>query len=553
MKNWIITIVFFTLIFFSQWIETRWDFTENKRFTLTPSAKELLQTPQESLHINLYLDGEMTGSFRSLRNEILQWAKLFHQENKNIQFNIINPVEEGLNLDSLANLGIQGLAVPTENKILRVFPYASFNYNGKTNVISVLSNKKIPINERAELSIQEVPSKFFKALKNVVQIQKSKIGLLVHHDELLPQYLDGFLRVASQNFNFEPITLPITSGMGELDIQQIPMPDSLAAIISAKPIKSFSDNDKIYLDQYLMNGGNLIFLTENVDAEMDSLFRSENIVSFPRDNQLDDLLFAYGLRIVPSVIKDLQAAYVTLAIGDIEQNTAYEQFPWPYFPLVISPKNHEINKNLNNPLKFEFANPIEILPREHTHYQVLLNSSPYTQLQKPLSYINFSQINETIPDNYPKNHSFPLAVLVSGEINSAYTGRLVSQQLKNFKPKTNQGKLLLISDGDFIKNHVFRGVPLPLGADKYSLRPDIKSTPNVIYDNAYFLINALQYMLGDNLNIGFDISTESNKILNKSLVQSNKNKWRWVSVVVPIIFLSLLFFIIYFYRKKKFS
>lgn len=553
MKNWIIAIGILILIALSQWVETRWDFTENQRFTLTESAKELLQTPEMPLHINFYLDGEMTGSFRALRNEVLQWVKLFHQENKSIEYSIINPVAEGLNLDSLANLGIQGLAVPTESKILRIFPYASFNYNGKTHVISVLNNRKIPVNDRAEQSIAEIPNKFFKALKNVVQTQKPKIGLMVHHDELLPQYLDGFLMAASPYFQFEPLTTPITSGTGELDIEQIPEPDSLAAIISAKPIKPFSDNDKIYLDQYLMKGGNLMFLTENVDAEMDSLFRSDNIVSFPRDNNLDDLLFAYGLRIAPSLIKDLQAAYVTLAIGNVEQNTAYEQFPWVYFPLAISPKNHQINQNLNNPLKFEFANPIEILPRESTHYQILLSTSPYTQLQKPLSYINFSEIDRTIPENYLEETPFPLAVLVSGEIGSAYAGRIVSQQLNNFKSKTQQGKLLLISDGDFIKNHVFRGTPLPLGADKYSLRPDLKSAPNVIYDNANFLINALQYMLGENLNFGFDTDSESYKILNKSLVQNAKNEWRWLSVFIPSIFLSLLFFIIYFYRKKKFS
>lgn len=552
-KNWTIALLLLAFLAIGLNIDYRWDLTNDQRYTLNPEALSLIDKIDKPLQINIFLDGEMTGNFRSLKNEAIRWAKLLEEENNNIQYRVIDPIEEKLNLDSLASIGIQGIAVPTENKILQVFPFASLNYNGKITSFSILNTKKIPIDERAIQSIPDIPSKFLKGLNVITKSKKTNIGLLVHHDELLPQYLDGFLSTASQEFNFIPLTAPIKNGTGELNPNQIPDKDSLSAIISAKPIKSFSDNDKIFLDQYIMNGGNLMILTENVDAEMDSLFRSEKIVSFPRNNNLDDLLFAYGLRISPSIIKDLQAAYITLAIGEVGENTAYEQFPWPYFPLVLSTKNHEINKGLNNPLKFEFANPIEILSREKTNFDILLATSPFTQLQKPLSYINFSEIENTNASNYPENEIYPLAVLVSGHIESAYKDRLVSRQLKNFKSETDKGKLILISDGDFIKNHIFRGIPLPLGADKYSLRPDIKNPPSVIYDNSQFLINSLQFMIGENINYGFSNNSSKSKLLDKNLIHTEKDTWRWLSILAPLSILILFFLFIYSFRKHKFG
>ena len=308
------------------------------------------------------------------------------------------------------------------------------------------------------------------------------------------------------------------------------------------------------MDQYIMNGGKTLWLTESVDAEMDSLFRSEKIVSFPRNNGLTDLFFAYGLRIMPAIVKDLQSGYITLAIGEAGNNTAYEQFPWPYFPLSISQGSHSITRRISNPLRFEFANPIEILERDSVNAEILLTTSPNVQLQKPLSFIEFSEIEKTVPDNYPAQPGvYPMAVLLQGYFNSAYAGRMESQQVAGFKAKSDLNEILVISDGDFIKNHVFRGEPLPLGADKYSMRPDISAAPNVIYDNGTFLINALNYLTGDDMSIELQEKQRTLHLLDKNQVAAQKNTWRWYNLLIPAAFIWLVGLAGIWWRRKKFA
>ncbi len=542
------------LLVLSQFMYTRWDLTEDKRYSFSNTTKQVVEQITEPVQINVFLEGDLTGNFRVLKNEVQFFLNELHRANSNIQYKFINPVEENLNLDSLYSIGVSSVSVPTKDKILRVFPFATVQSKDQREVVPLLSSKKVPIEERALLSTDIIENNFIKSLYYLNKGNRKNIGLIVHHDELRPTYLDGFLRLASKEYNITPYTRPITDSLNQLTFKDLDSLKKFDALIIAKPVKPFTTSDKEVIDQYIMNGGKTLWMTEEVDAEMDSLFRSNRILAYPRDLNLTDLFFAYGVRINPAVIKDLQSSYVTLAIGEANNNTAYEQFRWPYFPVSISPKNHEINKKIGNPIKFEFANPLEILERDSIKSTVLLTTSPNVELQQAMSFINFNEIENANNNGYPtQNGVYPMAVLLEGKFTSAYANRFESKEIPNFKSHSPENKMIIISDGDFAKNHVFRGQPLPLGADKYSLRPDMPASPNIIYDNGTFLMNALDYLVNPNGLLSLNNKSRTLHIIDKTKLEQEASKWRWINLLIPILFISLIGGYFIFRRKKKFG
>lgn len=538
----------------SVFVYKRWDVTEDKRFSFSQGTEVMLDSIHTPTRIDVYLEGDLTGNFRVLQNEIKFLLNEISRKNPQIKYRFINPVEENMHIDSLRAMGVMDMSVPTKDKILRVFPYATINAKGKSAVVPLLSNKKIPIEDRALASVDILESNFVKELYRLNFKDRKKVGLIVHHDELLPNYLDGLFRVAAKDYDITPYTKPLQDGTGSLQMADLDSLQKFDALIIAKPIKPFSDEDKLVMDQYIMNGGKTLWMLEEVDAEMDSLFRSDKIVAFPRNTNLTDLLFAYGVRLMPAVIQDLQSSYITLAIGQAGNNTAYEQFPWPYFPLSISKQNHPINKKISNPLRFEFANPIEILERDSVNTEVLLNTSRHVKLQKPMSYIDFSAIEKVQPENYPEQPGvYPMAVLLEGYFDSAYKGRIESKEVKNFKAQSDLNEMIVISDGDFAKNHIFRGEPLPLGADKYSMRPDVSDQPTVIYDNAMFMINALDYLTGDDMMIQLNEKERKMHILDKNTVAADQETWRWYNVLIPLLIIWIVGGIGIFVRRRWYA
>ncbi len=547
-------LVIIGLLILSQFVFTRWDLTEDQRYSFSDTTEQVVNQISEPVEITVFLDGDLTGNFRVLKNEIQFFLNELHRTNPNIQYKFVDPVEKNLDLDSLYNVGVMSVSVPTKNKILRVFPFATVQSQNQRQVVSLLSNKKVPIEERALLSTDLIENNFIKALYRLNKNNRKNIGLIVHHDELRPTYLDGFLKLASKEYNITPYTRPITDSLNQLTFNDLDSLKKFDALIIAKPVKPFTQKDKEVIDQYIMNGGKTLWMTEEVDAEMDSLFRSNRILAFPRDLNLTDLFFAYGVRINPAIVKDLQSSYITLAIGEVGNNTAYEQFPWPYFPVSISPANHEINKKIGNPIKFEFANPIEILERDSVKSTILLTSSPNVQLQQAMSFIDFKEIENANSEEYPpQNGVYPFAVLLEGNFTSAYANRYESKEIPNFKPRSPKNKMIIISDGDFAKNHVFRGNPLPLGADKYSLRPDMPASPSVIYDNGAFLMNALDYLVNPDGLLSLNNKSRTIHVLNKTKVEQEEGKWRWINLWVPLLFIWLIAGIFIYYRKKKFG
>lgn len=547
----IITLLLGVLVL-SEFVFKRIDMTHDKRYTLTDTTYKILEAIEKPLKINVLLGGELSGDYRTLKNEISFLLDEFRNINPKISYQFLDPTKD-FSAEQLQENGLAPAPVRTDKGILNVYPYAQLKYDGKEGWMETLVNDPaLPFEKLALASTEKLEYLFMDDLRKITQVNRKNVGFLVHHDELGQMHMDGFGRALADNYNVDVYIKPIEDSTFSLKQEDLKDLLNYDALVVAKPTLPFTDMDKLVLDQYIMNGGKMMFLTEMVDAEMDSIFRSGKIVAFPRDMKINEFFFNYGIRIIPAIVKDLEASKIILADGETTAgNISYNSYTWPYFVRGFKADSNPITESINS-VKFEFANPIELLENPNVEHEVLLATSPYTTLQPSMSFIELAEVDEIVPAEYEMGR-IPLAVLAHGNFKSAFAARYERKEFPNFKSETTDGKLIVVSDGDVAKNHVLMGRPMRLGEDKYSLRPDNPKQRPVSYDNQNFLTNCIDFLLGETDFLNLKNRKLEIPTLNETRVKLNKSTWQLTNLIVPTVLIWILGMGLIWWRKKKFS
>ena len=524
--------------------------TKDKRFTLTSTTEKLVENVKEPLKIEILLGGDLTGDYRILKNEIQFLLDELREKNSNITYSFVDPVDLGqaeLEQNKLAPVPIK-----TDKGVLNVYPYAKLTYGGKSSYMEVLVNDpSTPFDQLALASTEKLEYLFAEKIQKATNFNRKKVGFIVHHDELPEAHIQGIGSALSEKYDVEVYLNPIANKSMTLQPADLDSLKRFDALIVAKPTLPFSDMDKLVLDQYVMNGGKMLIAVETVDAEMDSIFRSGKIVAFPRDLKLNDFLFNYGVRIHPAIIKDMNGAQIVLADGETAGNTSYNYYNWPYFELGIRGEENPITSSID-PVLFQFANPIELLKNPNIKQTVLLSSSEQSSMKPVLNYIQLSEVEIENPEEY-KMGKIPMAVLLEGNFNSAYAMRYERKEFPQFKSKTTNGKMIVISDGDVLKNALWRGIPMQLGENKFSVRPDNPDGKPKTYANQTFIMNAMDYLLGDADFLALRNRKLEIPLLSETTVLQEKSSWQMINLIVPTLIIAVLGGIGYWVRKRRYS
>ena len=534
----------------SQFVYKRFDLTQDKRYTLTETSNLLLENVDQNLQIDILLGGELTGNYRILKNEIQFLLEELREKNPKVNYRFVDPLE--FNTSEMEEAGIVPVPIKTDKGVLNIFPYARLSYGEKVMWMETLvNNPSTPFEDLAVASTEKLEYLFAEKIQKITNTNRKKIGFIVHNDELPQQNIDGLGRALSEKYDVEIYLNPIANKKFSLDFDDIDSLKRFDGLIVAKPTLPFSDKDKMVLDQYVMNGGKMLWAVETVDAEMDSIFRSGKIVAFPRDLKINEFFFNYGVRIHNTVIKDLNGAKIVLADGETAGNVSYNYYTWPYFELGLAGEPNPITENID-PVLFNFANPIELLENPNIKQTVLLSSSPQSSMKPALNFISLDEINVEDVDEF-KMGKIQMAVLVEGNFKSAYASRFERQEIPNFKGQTTNGKMVIISDGDVLKNNLWRGVPMRLGEDKYSVRPDNPESRPTTYANQTFVMNTLDYLLGDEDFLALRNRKLEIPLLNETKVLSEKQTWQQLNLIVPIAIIGIIAGLAFYIRKRKYS
>ena len=529
----------------------RFDLTKDKRYTLSPTSLQILEQVKNPLYIKVYMQGELPSEFKRLQLETRQMLEEFQGYNSNIVFEFIDPLEdEAKSMDNIKELYRKGLtpiniSVDDKGKQSQamVFPWAIAVYDNKEVNIPLLKNiMGASTTDKVLGSVQHLEYSIADALHKITQNKQKKIAIIKGNGELHEAYIAKFLLQTKESYHIGPFTLDSVAQHPTNTLEALKKYD--LAII-AKPTEAFSEGEKQVLDQYIVNGGKTIWLVDQVVAEMDSLYSpTGSALAFPRDLNLNDFFFKYGVRIYPDLVKDEQGSPIKLASGEQGSATQFQEFNWKFAPLVHPPSKHPIVKNLGG-IKFDFANAIDTL-KNGIKKTVLLQSSLYSKRIGTPTEINLNVVNEeTTPADYLNKGNIPLAVLLEGNFHSMFENRVLAFDQNNFQTKGKSGKMIVISDGDVIKNQLDKNLlPVELGYDQRS---------GNLYDNKDFLMNCVNYLLDDNGLINIRSKDLDLPLLDKEKVYENYTFTQFLTIGLPIVVLTLFGFVFTFLRKRKYS
>ncbi len=529
----------------------RFDLTNDKRYTLSTTSLNIIKQVKAPLYVKIYLQGDLPAEFKRLQSETRDLFEEFQAYNKNIIFEFVDPLEnEDESMDNIKELYSKGLTpinITVDDKGKQsqemVFPWAIAVYNNKEVNIPLLKNiMGASTTQKVVGSVQHLEYSIADAINKITVEKQKKVAVIKGNGELQDVQIAKFLMQVRESYHIGPFTLDSVAKNPTGSLEALQKYD--LAII-AKPTETFTDAEKQVLDQFIINGGKTLWLVDQVNMEMDSLYNDSGAtLAFPRDLNLNDMFFKYGFRINPDLVKDEHGSPIKLATGEQGSATQYQEFNWKFAPQVYPISKHPIVKNLGG-IKFDFASGIDTL-KNGIKKTVLLQSSLYSKRIGSPAEINLNIVEEeTSPNHYLNTGYIPLSVLLEGSFHSMFENRVLPFQQKSFQTAGKPNKIIVISDGDLIKNQLDKNFqPVELGYDQRS---------GNLYDNKDFLMNCVNYLLDDNGLINIRSKDLDLPLLDKEKVYESYTTTQILTIGLPNLILALFGIIFTFLRKKKYA
>lgn len=525
----------------SQSIYKRFDLTKDKRYTLSDVTVSKLKNIQSSLIIRVYLEGDFPSEFKRLQIETRQFLEELRAENSNIKIQFVNPDEQRERLIK-AGMTPSQLTVEEGGKLSNaiIFPWAELDYKNKTNIVSLLPNGVIQSQEQQlEAAIENLEFSFSSAISSINQKNAKKVAILTGNGELEGIKLYSLASEVSKKYLLRGFTLDSVEKNPAKSLKDL---QNFDLAIIAKPTESFTEKEKMVLDQFIIKGGKTLWMLENVQADTDSLYNNGRMLAYPIDLNLTDLFFSYGVRINTNLIQDLYASKIPLVTGNVGNQPQMQSFQWFYHPLLNGNPNHPITKN-TAPVRFQFANQIDTLQNNIKKTPLFVTSELTRKIGVP-NFIELQSISEEPKEKDYKGGHQLLGVLLEGEFNSMYANRIKPFDLTEFSSKSFANKMVVISDGDVAKNQISKGQPYDLGLDKFTGEQ---------FGNKEFLLNTIDYLLDDSGLIELRNKTLQINLLDKKKAFEERTYWQFINIVLPLLLLFTFGFGFNYLRKKKYS
>ena len=531
-----------------QW-HSRIDLTQDKRYTLSETTRKTLNQIQQPLVIDVLLKGNIPTEFKKLQTEAVQLLEEYTAANDHLIVNFVNPLEDEPNADAaiqnLINNGLQPLQIAQteagKSSVEYIFPWAVISDGKRVEKVRLFIDKLGTTDqERVQNSVQRLEYNLTDALHKFTVKKQKKIAILRSNGTLEDVYLYDFLKTAREYYFIAPFTLDSVATNAEKTLKDL---EKFDLLLVAKPTSPFSDEQKQVIDQYIMNGGRVLWLIDQVNVSLEDMYKTGGVtMAMPLDLNLTDMFFQYGFRLNYTLINDLYFSEIVVATGDGSQSR-YMNIPWVYNPMVLSSNNHLINSNLDA-VRLQFANGIDTL-KNGVKKTVLLSSSPFSKADGTPREINLRIDPKAMNKELYKKGNIPLAVLLEGEFKSMYKDRVRPLELKENATLSRPTKMIVVSDGDIIKNDFDsqHKMPLELGFDRWTSK---------YYDNKAFLQNAMNYLLDDTEFLTLRNKKVQLAFLDKEKVAESARAWQIKVFLYPLLVLVIVMLLSgYFYRRKN--
>jgi len=532
---------------------TRFDFTKEKRYTISQVSRDMMDSLDHPVTITVFLKGDKFPSgmkrLQFATRDMLSDLQAY--SHGRLQFEIVDPLagqnqqQQEQTIQNLQSHGVQptNLSVATdggqEQKI--IFPAAIVSSGKREVPVNLLQTREgLSDEEQLNNSIQNLEYAFASAIHNVVSGGRRLVGFTVGHNELTDLQL----------YSARKDLFDAGYDVGRFNLANIPF-DSLKKInlvVIPKPDKPFSELEKFKLDQYIMNGGSVLWTIDQVSAELDSLRgHGGEQLTFPKTLNLDDQLFRYGVRLNYDLIADMSCGQIPLATGNVGGQAQIQMVPWLFYPVFVPQSKHPVVKNLDA-IRSQFASTMDTLEVKDVKKTVLLTSSPYSKKLKAPYMLSLQAVEQT-PDprtflDTPKN----VGILLEGKFISDFRNRPTpegfGEQIKRLD-ESKPARMIVISDGDILRNDIGTdGSPYPLGYDHYMHKS---------FGNRNLLLNIADFMTGDQRLISLRSKEIQLRLLDKARVRADKMLWQLLNTVCPLGIVLIFAIFQHYLRRKKYA
>lgn len=558
LKSWLqfatVVIGIIILVSISSLISVRIDLTEDKRFTLSEPTKKVLSEIKNDIYIQVYLDGEIPIPLKRLKRSVDEMLDEFRiMSERRIDYEFINPSADSdvkkreTQYQALINKGLTPINLQSgdaEGGSTRriIFPGMIVNYNGIEVPVNFLKNNpSIPYEQNILHSVEGLEYEMIQTIATLSSDTIYRIAFIEGHHEI-PEIETADITMSLAKF-FTVDRGTIGGSPGVLD--------NYAAVVIAGPKKEFNESDKLVLDQYIMNGGKVVWLFDEVEVNSDSLAYGETVGLY-RPLNIEDQLFWYGARVNPFIVQDKECMIIRLTVMSGGTRQPVVSVPWVYYPLLSPAADHPVTRNINK-VKGEFVNYIDTVGLDPAiSKKILLSTSEYSRTLSPPLVISLKEAESAPLEEEFNKSNLPVAVLLEGVFPSAFRNRSTdfpgigkNIDIKDHSVPTKQ---IVIADADIIRNEVRRSgtreMPLPLGQDKYT---------GEIFGNRDFLINCLNYLVDDNGIMELRSRELKIRLLNTAKIRAEKFKWQLINIAGPVLLIILAGLINNYFRKRKYT
>lgn len=512
----------------------RWDLTDDKRYSISPATQQLLQSLDKPLEIAILLDGELNPSFTRLKTatgELLEELNVYASKSIAVVEPNIEHVVKEHNLDSIVifERTHKGQMVQTT-----IYPYAIVKYGDKQAIVKLLKKQPgLTAEEQLNYSIETLEYEFVEAIRRLKQTKVEKIAFLEGHGELKERDVYELSKALSHYYQIDRGVLGLESGVL----------DEYKAVIIADPIREFSEEDKYILDQYLMQGGCILWIVNGVRFSQEYLSSEGTTPIIALDLNINDMLFRYGVRVNPALVQDLNCKSITVDVSQNPDQPNWQSMPWTYAPLLLPSQASVITKNIAL-VHSIFASPINLVGgNDGIKKQVLLTTSTASKFTGVPTEVNLSYGVDD-EESY-KYANIPVAVSLEGEFTSLYAYLPPPERVEQHAPmlkKSTKTRQIVVSASSTVRNQWYQGQSLPLGYDMDT---------GIQYGNCDFMVNAVLYLTGNDNWMELRDKTITLRLLNNQRAIKARTMAQVVSIVIPLLVLGLTGGIMLIIRRKK--
>ena len=510
----------------------RWDMTDDKRYTISHPTKELLRSLDSPLTVTVLLEGELNAGFTRLQkaaSELLSEFSIYTTEGIDSR-----PLETSL-LQGLDPIVIHERTHKGKMAQTTVYPYAIVEYKGKKRLVNLLQNQRgLSGEENLNNSIENLEYSMVEAIRGLAQTKVEKVVFLEGHGELEEHDVYDLTQLLAQYYQVDRGCLGNEAGVL----------DGYAAVIIADPQLPFSEEDKYILDQYIMQGGRVLWVVNGVKFSSDFLASQGATPIVALDLDINDMLFRYGVRIRHGLVQDLQCLPVPVDVSTNPQQPNWQPMPWTYAPVLLTSQQSPITRNIAQ-LTATMASAVELVGGEDgIRKEVLLATSSASKLTAVPAQVNLSM---GVDDEQSYQYAYiPVAVSLEGEFSSLYAHLGAPESIVASAPTRKASvptRQIVVAAGSAIRNEWQQNQPLPLGYDRYT---------KTQFGNRDFMLNAVLYLTDNEGWLQLRQKEITLRLLNDKRAQTARIQAQVMSMVIPLAILGLLGGVIVLMKKRKY-